>query len=66
MEATIQKINDSILSIIVSLIITLFVIFAIYNISNNVPTKYSITDTATMQWSTDTSSWVTGWYITSN
>ena len=66
MEATIQKINDSILSIIISLIITLFIIFAIYNISNGVPTEYPVTNTATMQWSTDTSGWVTGWYITSN
>lgn len=66
MEATIQKTNDSILSIIISFIITLFAIFAIYNISNSVPTENSVTNTTTMQWSTDTSSWVTGWYITSN
>lgn len=58
MEATIQQTNNSIISVIISLIITLFAIFAIYNISNNVPTKCSITNTATMQWSCDSSSWI--------
>lgn len=61
MEATIKQTNNSIILVVISLIITLFAIFATYNTSKSVSTECSITNTATMQWSSDTSSWITSW-----
>lgn len=66
MEATIQQTNNSLLSIIISLIITLFAIFAIYNISHTVPATWPAIETTVMQWSSDTISWTSGWSMMSN
>lgn len=66
MEATVQQTNNSLLSVIVSLVITLFAIFAIYNISHTVTATQPVVGTAVMQWTSDTTSWTSGWSMMSN
>lgn len=61
METTIQKTNDSILSVIIGFIITLFALFAMFNVTHVVPAARTTTNTSVMQWSCDSSGWTVGW-----